>query len=161
MFKGPFTLCDSLFVITKITVGVVQRDRALTLITYCLVCSNSCPKSCSSDHCFSNQNIKLRQERRVTSSYSESNESIALSLQGHIWKKLLEWYGLDDNHELDRRYIGDQEEDANYEGKSFQFCVLSPMVATMEKQTKMLDLKEYVGYIECQIRRILKVPNYR
>ena len=85
--------------------------------------------------------------------------------QGYVWKKLLGWYGLHDNHELDRRYIGDacaEDEDAeNYEGKLFEFCVLSPMVLTVEKQTKVFDMKEYVGYIECQIRRILKVPNCR
>ncbi len=82
---------------------------------------------------------------------------------GHVWKQLIEWYGIASSHELDRRYVGDGQgsKQTHHILKEFEICVLSPFVEKLKHRKKVLDIGEYVGYVECQIRKIFYVKTYQ
>ncbi len=86
-----------------------------------------------------------------------------LTLQGPVWRKLLEWYGLDPQHELDRQYRGDKnEKEAGRKcSVSMSVSMLSPVVNLVKHRVKGFCLDEYVGYIECQIRCIFNIPKHK
>ncbi len=71
-----------------------------------------------------------------------------------IWHEWVAWYGIDDEHELDRRNWASDE-------KEFEVCILSPYSGIVENPTKMFDLSEEAGYVELQLKKIFKVPVHR
>ena len=71
-----------------------------------------------------------------------------------IWTKWVEWYGLSDSHQLDRRNWSSQE-------KYFEVCLLSPYSSIVENPLKVLDITETVGYIEVQLRKMYRVPLHK
>ncbi len=71
-----------------------------------------------------------------------------------IWMKWIEWFGLADSHQLDRRNFSSQE-------KYFEVCLFSPYSSIIENPMKILDITETVGYIEIQLRKMYKVPLHK
>ena len=71
-----------------------------------------------------------------------------------IWKCWVEWYGVSDTHQLDRRNWASDE-------KEFEICVLSPYSGIVANPSKAFDISEETGYIELQLRKIFKVPLFR
>ena len=67
-----------------------------------------------------------------------------------IWCKWVQWYGVDDAHELDRRNWASDEKD-------FEICMLSPYSDVVENATKTFDVSEESGYIEVQLRKMFRV----
>ena len=86
------------------------------------------------------------------------NIDLNIYIPGHQWKQLITWYGIADDHELDRRYTGPEKND--HEKRSFEICVMSPMISNLRHRRKRLDVAEYVGYIECQLRKVFHVQNH-
>ena len=76
---------------------------------------------------------------------------------GHIWKQLLQWYELSETHELDRRYIDPDSPEGTTLRKPFKICFLNALADRVSHRRKDLDLTEFVGYIECQVRCVLRV----
>jgi hypothetical protein len=66
----------------------------------------------------------------------------------------LQWYGIADTHQLDRRNWASDEKD-------FEVCVLSPYSGIVEHPTKTLDISEEAGYIELQLRKLFRIPEHR
>jgi hypothetical protein len=71
-----------------------------------------------------------------------------------IWKCWVEWYGIAESHQLDRRNWASDE-------KEFEICVLSPYSGIVANPAKAFDISEETGYVELQLRKIFKVPAYR
>ncbi|KAK2176457.1 hypothetical protein NP493_661g04045 [Ridgeia piscesae] len=67
-----------------------------------------------------------------------------------IWRKWVQWYGVADQHELDRRNWASDEKD-------FEICRLSPYSNIVENPKKTFDISEESGYIELQLRKIFRV----
>ena len=68
-----------------------------------------------------------------------------------IWLKWVQWYGVADCHELDRRgRIG-------YSQAVFSICLLSSYSDLLKKRQKVFEITEECGYIELQLRRIFGV----
>ena len=84
------------------------------------------------------------------------DNSMNIHIQGHQWRRLIRWYGISEEHELDRKY----NKTANNDFRTFDLCVLSPLVGKIKNKSKSLNLQEFVGYIECQMRKIFHVPEY-
>ena len=72
-----------------------------------------------------------------------------------IWHKWVQWYGVADSHELDRRRLTDSRQ------ALFEMCLLNPYSTLVKKPKKVFDITEECGYIELQLRRIFGVTTGR
>ena len=88
----------------------------------------------------------------VTMDNQENEHNILIDEK--IWWKWVEWYGLAESHQLDRRNWSSQE-------KYFEVCLLSPYSSIVENPLKVLDITETVAYIEIQLRKIYRVPLHK
>ena len=71
------------------------------------------------------------------------------------WKLLLKWYGITPTHQLDRKHLYFKDE------KMFDICTLSPFSGIVEHAVKKFNRFEEIGYIECQLRRVFRVQEYK
>ena len=72
-----------------------------------------------------------------------------------VWKLYVRWYGVSSNHQLDRKHLYFKDE------KMFDICVLSPFSGIVEHNVKKFNRFEEIGYIECQLRKVFHVPDYK
>ena len=70
-----------------------------------------------------------------------------------IWCKWVQWYGLDDRHELDRY----QPSSSLHWWVLFDICSMGPCGKRLENPRKAFSASEECGYIELQLRRIFGV----
>lgn len=71
-----------------------------------------------------------------------------------IWKCWVNWFGVAESHELDRRNWASDDKD-------FEICMLSPYCGLIENPVKTFDISEECGYIEIQLRQIFRVAGHR
>ena len=71
----------------------------------------------------------------------------------NIWCKWVQWYGLDDCHEIDRY----QPCSSIHCWVLFEICLLGPCCKRLENPMKAFSASEECGYIELQLRRIFGV----
>ena len=88
----------------------------------------------------------------VTMDTQETEHNILIDEK--IWSKWVEWFGLAESHQLDRRNWSSQE-------KYFEVCLLSPYSSIVENPLKVLDMTETVGYIEVQLRKMYRVSLHK
>ena len=72
-----------------------------------------------------------------------------------IWRHFLKWFGLSINHHLDRKHLYFKDE------KMFDICILSPYSGIVEHAVKKFNRFEEIGYIECQLRRIFHIAEFK
>ena len=84
---------------------------------------------------------------------NQENENNIL-IDERIWRKWVEWFGLSETHQLDRRNWSSQE-------KYFEVCLLSPYSSIVENPLKVLDITETVAYVEFQMRKAYMVPLHK
>ena len=69
-----------------------------------------------------------------------------------IWCKWVQWYGVDDGHQLDRRTSG-------YGYLNIHISLKGDMGARVGHISKVFNMREKCGYIELQLRRIFGVTH--
>lgn len=76
-------------------------------------------------------------------------------LHEDVWKYFVRWFGVAPSHQLDRKHLYFKDE------KMFDICSLSPFSGIVEHQVKKFNRFEEIGYIECQLRKIFQVAEYK
>ncbi len=151
---------DSSGEIPDLEKGEGQRSQTKMAANFNGSGSGSASGSGFTDHMASsgsaNQNTALKSESTnpgpVLMDCSENEKNILIDER--IWLKWIDWYGVSDSHQLDRRSWSSQE-------KEFEICILSPYSCIVENPTKILDLSECIGYVEVQLRKIYRVPLHK
>ena len=69
-----------------------------------------------------------------------------------IWCKWVQWYGVDDGHQLDRR-------SPSTSSSSIPISLKGDMGARVGHTSKVFNVREKCGYIELQLRRIFGVTH--
>ena len=71
-----------------------------------------------------------------------------------IWCKWVQWYGVEDSHELDRNTLSGQ-----YSGKYLRISLKGDVGACVASTSRGFNLNEKCGYIELQLRRFFGVTH--